>query len=93
VSDAPFGTNAIYAIAYGDGSFVIVGYKDRIAHSHDGISWELINNGTYTLYGLAYGGGKFVAAGDNGLFRYTTDITARLVFKSDGTVGWVKAQG
>jgi hypothetical protein len=82
VTDTTFRNASIYAIAYGNGTFVAVGQSGRMATSTDGVTWTAV---TYTsstfwqyysgsenkqvtasIYGIAYGNGKFVAVGSGG---------------------------
>ncbi|GHV94999.1 hypothetical protein AGMMS50293_13190 [Spirochaetia bacterium] len=71
VTDSTFGNwpdpyNYIYSIAYGNGKFVAVGERGKMAYSPDGISWTAVTTSifdTNRIYGIAYGGGKFVAVG------------------------------
>jgi hypothetical protein len=75
VSDSPFTTDTIIrGVAYGDGKFVAVGDKDKIAYSSDGVSWTAVSIATSVMRGVAYGDGKFVAVGD-GSKAYSTDGT------------------
>src|ERR1700742_3971942 len=64
VSNPQFSTNAVQAIAYGDGTFVAVGANGKAARSTDGgVSWTTENVGlsTDSLVGIAYGDGVFMA--------------------------------
>jgi hypothetical protein len=78
VSDSPFGTNYIHAIAYGNGKFVVVGGEGKIAASSNGTTWTLSSNsttifGTNSIYAIAYGNNTFVAGGENGKIAYSKE--------------------
>jgi hypothetical protein len=81
-TSTPFGVNAIFAIAYGNGVFVAVTGDGTIARSTDGgVTWgSLIANpfGVSAIYAIAYGNGVFVAA--------TTDD--KIARSTDGGVTW-----
>ncbi|MCL2443145.1 MAG: hypothetical protein FWD13_06735, partial [Treponema sp.] len=71
-----FGTEPIYAIAYGGGYFVAAGGEigsdyntiKGIGFSADGITWTAINSSAFTendlVRNIAYGNGRFVIVGD-----------------------------
>lgn len=62
-------------ICYGDGNFVICGYR-RFYTSSNGVSWDSAVWGAGTISvsnSIAYGNGKFVAIRSNGI-RYSTDL-------------------
>jgi hypothetical protein len=74
-----------------------VGEADEPAYSFDGISWKRMSTtnppfGWSSIYAIAWGNGKFVACGQDGKGVYGSfpNITARLVFNEDGTVGWAR---
>jgi len=80
VADSTFGDSTIAAIAFGNGKFVAVGRKGKMAYSSDGISWIAIPAGTgagTSTFGtdsidtIAYGNGMFVAGG--GKIAYSSD--------------------
>jgi hypothetical protein len=65
VPNSTFGTNAIYAITFGNSKFIACGHDagiaKYIAYSEDGVTWTAasdINNNT--IEALAFGSGKFV---------------------------------
>src|SRR4030095_4868747 len=80
-SDATTTTNVnsssgLTAVAYGDGTFVAVGwYYDptvggvgNIVTSPDGANWTRQNDASSaSLFGITYGQGKFVAVGDGAI--------------------------
>ena len=62
-------------VGFGDGKFVAVGYKGRVAVSTDGQSWtdaEPLGE-LDTFIDIAYGNGVFVGAGLHGLRMVSTD--------------------
>ena len=76
-STAAFGSNAIYGIAYGNGTWVIVGNGPHVESSTDGVTWTDRTSAAGLLatgYSVAYGNGTWVAC-DSGFYRYTTDLT------------------
>jgi hypothetical protein len=95
ISDPKFGTNAIWSIVYGNNKFVAGSSNGKAAYSSDGITWTAISNmnlGTNAILAVAYASGKFVAGGSNGNAAYWNGvIVAKLVFNTNGTVGWVKS--
>jgi hypothetical protein len=94
VGDTKFGGNTIRAIAYGGGKFVAVGNTGKAAYSTDGVTWTAVGDtkfGASYIQGIAYGADKFVAVGVSGKAAYWAATKARLVFNSNGTVGWIKA--
>jgi hypothetical protein len=61
-------------IAYGAGTFVIVGDSGYIASSTTGLSWTARGSGTAgAIYGVCYGGGYFVAVGAAGYLATSPD--------------------
>jgi len=42
-----FGTSVIFAITYGNGRFVAVGYDGKMVYSSDGINWTAVGNSTF----------------------------------------------
>jgi hypothetical protein len=57
----------LLAVAWGAGTFVVVGNNGRILTSPDGFNWTFWPSGTdATLNTVAYGNGTFVAAGSPG---------------------------
>jgi len=74
--NSPFGTNNIYAVAYGNGVFVAGGVGGGIARSTDGgVTWGSYIGNPFTTYidSIAYGNGVFVALGNNGQIARSTD--------------------
>jgi Immunoglobulin domain/Beta-propeller repeat len=60
-------TNALYDVAYGDGTFVAVGVNGTILSSLDGYYWKPRISGTSGyLVSIAYGKGTFVVVGPSG---------------------------
>jgi hypothetical protein len=84
----------VRAVTYGGGKFVAVGDATESWHSINGMHWTRIDVeiGSGNIYGVAYGGGRYVATGADGKGWYASlsNITASLVFKEDGTVGWAR---
>ena len=76
-------------IAYGDGTFVIVGSNGKTAYSSDLINWTTIADSTFPfsytsdrsgftydgdIWDIAYGNGRFVATGRDGRMAYWDGI-------------------
>jgi hypothetical protein len=100
VTDSTFKTDFgyIYAIAYGGGKFVAVGYdgpndtNGKMAYSPDGMNWTTVANNTFgnsPIIAIAYGNGKFVAGGASGKMATSPDgVTWTAVTNSPfGTTG------
>ena len=71
-----FTPNSVHSVVYGNGRFVVVGDRGKIAHSADGITWTAVNNTTFgsiDILAIAYGGGRFVAGGREGRMAHSTD--------------------
>jgi hypothetical protein len=67
---------AIYAVAYGAGRFVAVGYYGAMAYSQDGATWTAVTDSAFSgsaINAIAYGGGRFVAVGRDGKTAYSKD--------------------
>jgi hypothetical protein len=75
VTNSPFGTNEIHAIACGNNKFVAVGEGGKMAYSADGITWTAVADSKFDsrIRAIAYGGGKFVAGGNGDRMTYSTD--------------------
>jgi hypothetical protein len=63
---------AIYAIAYGGGTFVAGGNGNMVT-STDGITWTAVSDKLSGIFDIAYGGGKFVAMNEYGGMEYSAD--------------------
>jgi hypothetical protein len=92
--DSPVANN-MQAVTWANGKFVAVNDDMWCMYSFDGKGWTGIDikvGSSDNLYGIAYGNGRFVAVsqGGNGFYSSLANITARLVFKADGTVGWLR---
>jgi len=72
VTDSNIGTFPIFAIAYGDGKFV-VNALTGMSTSTDGITWTVPTNIEINPNVIAYGNGKFVAGSYNGKMAYSSD--------------------
>jgi hypothetical protein len=56
--------NSLYAVTYGNNTFVAVGSGGTILTSPDGVTWTARTSGTYNpLSSVTYGNGTFVAVG------------------------------
>ena len=67
-------SNHLYAIAYGAGQFMAVGFSGEIVTSPDGITWTRRTSGTtVSLSGITYGAGKFVVVGLRGTILTSPD--------------------
>lgn len=73
-------------IAFGNGTYVIVGLDATIATSTDGATWTVRRMGTsgMNLNGVAYGNGLFVAVGGG----TPTKISGGLVMTSPNGIDW-----
>jgi hypothetical protein len=69
------GSDHLYGIAYGGGTFVAVGAEGKTAYSADGATWTPGADIQYASMasGIAYGNGTFVAVGGGGVLAYSTD--------------------
>jgi hypothetical protein len=75
-----------YDVAYGNGSYVIVGYDRVYVTSDYGASWNIINIGGSTrLTSVVYADSQFVAVGCNGVIMTSID---GLIWKPSTTVLW-----
>ena len=62
------------SIAYGNGTFVAVGYGSLVATSADGSHWSQQSLGANDgLFGVTFGGGAFVAVSTVGTAYKSTD--------------------
>jgi len=91
VTNSPFGSTAIAAIAYGNGKFVAVG-RGKMAYSSNGVIWTAVEDCKFTnsIYDITYGDDKFVAVGSFGRIAYSYDgvtwtAAANSVFGSGST--------
>src|SRR4030067_2523943 len=76
--------SALYGVAYGNGTFVAVGYAGEIFTSSDGISWVSRTSGTSnSLYDVTYYNGTFVAVG----------LAGTILTSSNGTSWSVQTSG
>jgi photosystem II stability/assembly factor-like uncharacterized protein len=76
VENNPFGTTAVYDIAFANNTFVAVGASGKIAYSDSGKTFTAVANsqfGTTAIRAVAFGGGRFVAVGDAGKAAYSTN--------------------
>jgi hypothetical protein len=80
VSDSKFGSDDIFAVAYGNDKFVAGGKGGKIAYSSNGATWtavtaiNIFGTGDYDgIRAIAYGNGKFVAGGTGGKMVTSTD--------------------
>jgi len=74
VTNSPFGTNDIDAIAYGNNKF-FAGSSGKMAYSTNGTSWTAVSYNPFGTGGstaIAYGNGKFVAGSNDGRIAYST---------------------
>ena len=63
-----------YGIAYGNGTYVVVGQAGKVFSSSDGTTWKDHSISTaFDLDSVAYGNGVFVVVGKNGLLYYSND--------------------
>ena len=62
----------IYSICYGNGKYVAVGSKGKMAYSTDGITWTAVADSTFssTIYSICYGNGKYIVGGGYGQMAY-----------------------
>jgi len=84
-------SESLLGVAYGNGTFVAVGYNGTVLSSTDTIVWNKGDSGTnaaVTLEGVAYGGGVFVAVGYG--FDVTGGVVPVVLTSSDGLT-WTNA--
>jgi len=81
-------TLQLYGIAYGQGTFVAVGYTGSIYSSTNGIDWVFHQNPVpmWNLFGVTYGNGTFVAVG--GPQTYIGTNTVSNILTSVDGVNW-----
>ena len=74
-SDAGFGGQNIYGLAWGNDYFVAVGDSGRIARSTDGNGWQFVNSpfGSSGIQSVVFGSGTFIAVGHDGKMATSTD--------------------
>ncbi|WP_158302129.1 InlB B-repeat-containing protein [Paenibacillus mesophilus] len=71
--DLPFAA-PFQGVAYGNGTFVVVGGYGAIATSADGVTWTAQTSGLDTYFrGIGFGGGTFLAVGDGGALLMSAD--------------------
>jgi len=76
---------AIYAIAYGNGTFVAGGSEGKMATSTNGTTWTTAYSGLYTIGGIAYSNGTFVAVSSGrSPTIYNGPTYSRIATSSDG---------
>jgi murein DD-endopeptidase MepM/ murein hydrolase activator NlpD len=65
-------TNILYGVAFGNNTFVAVGFSGTvITSSNNGVNWGPGNSGTtQTLLAVVYGNNMFVAVGDEWHYNY-----------------------
>ena len=72
----------INGIAYGNGKFIAVGQRNKMAYSTDGVKWIAMPTNSKDddrlddrtdIVAIAYGDGKFVVARKNGYLLYSTN--------------------
>lgn len=70
--------DAVWAVTYGNGLWVIAGENGRMASSPDGTNWTSRTSqfSADTIYGLAYGAGVYVAVGTAGKISSSANGTA-----------------
>jgi len=73
---------SIFAIAFGNGTFVAGGGSGRMAYSSDGVNWTaaitpepVVESSLFLsqIEAIAYGNGTFVVASNNGQMAYSSD--------------------
>ena len=72
-------SSGLNGVAYGNGTFVAVGYNCAILTSPDGVAWTTRISGTCSgLNGVTYGNNTFVAVGGNGAVLQSDPVTINL---------------
>ncbi len=90
-SDGQTWTNHSYStanlrnVAFGGGTFVMVGDNGYLASSVNGVNWSQHLAGVTNIYGICYGDGNFVAVGANGFIGSSSDGTNWAVHNSGTT--------
>jgi hypothetical protein len=88
-SISTFGTDDIYAIAYGNGKFVAGDNNGKMAYSTDCVTWTAVTDskfGTAGIFNIAYGNNTFVAVGHD-YKNYESIIIGNMAYSTDG-VTW-----
>jgi hypothetical protein len=72
-----FGSNGIFAVAFGNGTWVIGGANGTMATSTDGITWTSRTSGfgTNIIRSIVYGNALWVAVGQNARITTSTDLS------------------
>ena len=85
-----FGSQNIYAVAFGNGLFVAVGSNGVLTTSSDGITWtaRTANMGTNGIFAVTYANSLWVAVGGGG----GTTNTGGITYSSDGITWTRKSQ-
>jgi len=76
-----FGNSWAHSVAYGNGTWIVVGIGGNASYSTNGIDWTSlpagddtgIKFGTTTAYSVAYGNGTWVVVGNSGKASYSTN--------------------
>jgi hypothetical protein len=65
----------LYAVTYGNSTFVATGDRAAIITSSDGISWDNRTSGISSggLWGISYGNSTYVTVGDGGTILTSSD--------------------
>lgn len=72
---APFGTEVITAVGYGNGLFVVGSTAGKLATSPDGVAWttRVSPFGTAPVYGIIHANGLYIAFAGSGLIATSPD--------------------
>jgi hypothetical protein len=76
VTTSQFGSTNINGIAYGNSTFVAVGWNGKMAYSSDGETWTAVEDskfGSSGIMGITYGNSTFVAVGQLGKMAYSSN--------------------
>lgn len=69
-----FGTTNIFALTFGNNTYIAAGASGQLRTSTDSITWTTrTSNATTILRALTFGNNTYVAAGDSGQIRTSTD--------------------
>ncbi len=80
--------NDLYAVVYGNGTFVAVSVDGTILTSPDGVTWTQRDSGVTRapLYGVTYGNNTFVAVGQ----YYASNTYTAVILTSPDGVTWTQ---
>jgi hypothetical protein len=85
----PLNFGPMYAITYGGGQFVVLGWVNTSLVSTDGLIWQPESTtSTNTLRAITYGNGMYVAVGDKGTIVTSPDAVTWTNHSVISTISW-----